>query len=168
MAADGRTRAPQGNMSGGHYFGNFVSLCGINVSRADLLSATCESASRIALSIRNNLKDALSPEAIANRISAFENTQNTKPRGRIVWTADVITTNWCQFDLQGPKLDFGWGKPFSATSGGGSIYPPGYSIMTQEKHSGDVYVLMTVELKGAEALKADSLLTKYATLVPSN
>ncbi|CAF1301888.1 unnamed protein product [Didymodactylos carnosus] len=95
----------------------------------------------------------------------MEAPQNTKPPGRIDWTADVIMTNWCRFDLQGPKLDFGWGKPFYATAGDGTTYPPGYIMLTQEKSSGDVFVIMSVERKGANGVKADSLLNKYAELV---
>ncbi|CAF5013023.1 unnamed protein product, partial [Rotaria sp. Silwood1] len=168
MAADGRDRSPQGNMSGGRYFGNFNTLWSATVSRSDLLSLTCESASRVALGIRNALNLQLSPEAIAHKISFFEDPQNNKPPGRIVWSADVILTNWCRFDLQGPKLDFGWGKPFCATAGGGGTYPPGYCMMMQEKSSGDVFVIMTVEQEGADGLKADSLLNKYATLVTAH
>lgn len=165
MAADGRERSPQRNMTGGRYFGNFNPLWSATVSRSDLLSLTCESASRVALAMRNALNLQLSPEAIAYKISFFEAPENTKPPGRIELSADVILTNWCRFDFQGPKLDFGWGKPFSSTNGSGSTYPPGYCIMTQEKDSGDVFVMMTVEQEGADGLKADSLLNKYATLV---
>jgi hypothetical protein len=165
MAADGRDRAPQGNMSDGRYFGNFNPLFNATVSRSDLLSLTCESASRVALAVRNAVNLQLSPEAIAHKISFMEAPQNTKPPGRIVWTADVIMTNWCRFDLQGPKLDFGWGKPFYATAGGGTTYPPGYIMLTQEKSSGDVFVIMSVEREGANGMKAHSLLNKYAELV---
>ncbi|KAF9952170.1 hypothetical protein BGZ65_005460 [Modicella reniformis] len=165
MAADGRERAPQGNMSG-QYFGNFNTILSATVSRSDLLSLTCESASRVALAIRTALKLQLSPEAIADKISFFEDPQNTKPPGRIAWSADLILTNWCRFDLQGPKLDFGWGKPFCTTAGSGGAFPPGYCMMMQEKDSGDIFVLMTVEREGADRLKADSLLNNYATLVP--
>ncbi|KAG0006519.1 hypothetical protein BGZ80_005234 [Entomortierella chlamydospora] len=149
MAADGRDRAPQGNMSNGQYFGNFNPLW----------------TSRIALAFRKALSLDLTPQVIADKISFLEDPRNTKPHGRIGFSADIILTNWCRFDLQGPKLDFGWGKPFRSTDGGGSIFPPGYSIMTQEKDSGDVFVMMTVELGGAEALQADLLLNNYATLV---
>ncbi|KAF9992817.1 hypothetical protein BGZ79_002601 [Entomortierella chlamydospora] len=165
MAADGRDRAPQGNMSNGQYFGNFNPLWSTTISRSDLLSVTCESASRIALAFRKALSLDLTPQVIADKISFLEDPRNTKPHGRIGFSADIILTNWCRFDLQGPKLDFGWGKPFRSTDGGGSIFPPGYSIMTQEKDSGDVFVMMTVELGGAEALQADLLLNNYATLV---
>ncbi|CAF0728708.1 unnamed protein product [Adineta steineri] len=165
MAADGRDRAPQGNMSDGRYFGNFNALFNAAVSRSDLLSLTCESACRVALAVRNAVNLQLSPEAIANRISFMEAPENIKRPGRIAWSADVIMTNWCRFDLQGPKLDFGWGKPFYATPGGGTIYPPGYVLLTQEKSSGDVSVIMTVEREGATGVKADSLLNKYAELV---
>ncbi|KAG0247112.1 hypothetical protein BG011_001998 [Mortierella polycephala] len=164
MAADGRNRSPQGNISG-RYFGNFNTLWSTAVSRPDLLSPTCDSASRVALAIRAGLNLQLSPEAIADKISFFEDPQNTKPPGRIDLSADLILTNWCRFDLQGPKLDFGWGKPFCATAGGGTVFPPGYCMMTQEKDSGDVSVMMTVELEGVDGLKADSLLNKYATPV---
>ena len=165
MAADGRDRAPQGNMSDGRYFGNFNLLFNATISRSDLLSLTCESASRVALAVRNALNLQLSPEAIAHKISFMEAPENAEPPGRIDWTADVIMTNWCRFDLQGPKLDFGWGKPFYATPGGGTIYPPGYIMLMQEKSSGDVSVIMAVEREGANGLKADSLLNKYAELV---
>jgi hypothetical protein len=74
-------------------------------------------------------------------------------------------TNWCRFDLQGPKFDFGWGKPFCATAGSGGLFPSGYVMLMQEKSSGDIFVMMTVEQEGADGLKADSLLNKYATLV---
>ncbi|KAF9188240.1 hypothetical protein BGZ51_000701 [Haplosporangium sp. Z 767] len=163
MAADGRDRSPQGNMSGGRYFGNFNTLLSATVSRSDLLSLDYDAASRVALAIRNELNLQLSPEAIADKISFFEAPENTNPPGRIDWSADIILTNWCRFDLQGPKLDFGWGKPFCSTDGGGSVFPPGYCIMRQEKDSGDVFVMMTVEQEGADELKADSLLNKYAT-----
>ncbi|KAF9095186.1 hypothetical protein BGX27_001318 [Mortierella sp. AM989] len=166
MAADGRDRSPQGNMTGGRYFGNFNPLWSATVSRSDLLSLTCESASRVALAIRNDLNLQLSPEAIANKISFFQDPQNAQPPGRIEWSADVILTNWCRFDLRGPKLDFGWGKPFSATPGSNGILPPGYCMMTQEKDSGDIFALMTVEREGADELKSDSLLNKYGELVP--
>ncbi|CAF1565557.1 unnamed protein product [Adineta ricciae] len=165
MAADGRERAPQRNMIDGQYFGNFNTLWSATISRSDLSSLTCEAASHVALAIRNTLKVQLSPEAIAHKISFFEDPQNNKPIGRITWSADIILTNWCRFDLQGPKLDFGWGKPFSATSGAGKIYPSGYCVMMQEKSSGDVLVLMTVEQEGAEFLKTDLLLNKYATMI---
>ena len=167
MAADGRDRAPQGNMSDGRYFGNFNPLFNTVVSRSDLLSLTCESASRVALAVRNAVNQQLSPEAIAHKISFMEAPQNTQPPGpsRIAWTADVIMTNWCRFDLQGPKLDLGWGKPFYGTAGGGTTYPPGYILLTQEKSSGDVFVIMSVEREGASGVKADPLLNEYAELV---
>lgn len=167
VAADGRDRSPQGNMAGGQYLGNFNTLFFPTVSRSDLLSVTLESASHVALDIRNALNLQLAPEAIAHKIAFFEAPQNARPPGRIAWTADVIMTNWCRFDLQGPKLNFGWGKPFSATAGGGT-YPPGYFILMQEKDSGDIFAIVAVEQEGAEKLKADLLLNKYAQLVQSN
>lgn len=165
MAADGRDRSPQGNMVNRQYFGNFNILPIITVPRSDLLSLTCEAASHVALDIRNALKLQLSPEAIAEKISFMEDSQNTKPPGHIAWTADVALTNWCRFDLQSSKFDFGWGKPFYATAGSGGLFPPGYVVLMQDKSSGDVFVMITVEQEGVDLLKTDSLLNKYATLV---
>ena len=162
MAADGRHRSPQGNMLNRQYFGNFNVLPSITVSRSDLLSASCESAGRIALKIRNDLTEQLSPEAIADKLSFMENT----PTGQLAWSADVALTNWCRFDLQGAKFDFGWGKPFRATAGSSGVFPPGYVLMMQNKNLGDIFVMITVEQEGANELKADSLLNKYGTLVP--
>ncbi|KAF9177134.1 hypothetical protein BGZ50_009165, partial [Haplosporangium sp. Z 11] len=81
MAADGRDRSPQGNMSGGRYFGNFNTLLSATVSRSDLLSLDYDAASRVALAIRNELNLQLSPEAIADKISFFEAPENTNPPG---------------------------------------------------------------------------------------
>jgi hypothetical protein len=167
LAGDGRERSPEKKMVGGRYFGNFNNLWSATVSRADLLSPTCESGSRLAVSIRNSLDAALSPEAIAKRIAFFDNPQNTQPPGRIVWSADLISTNWCQFDLQGPKLDFGWGKPFRATGGSFKVLPPGYFIITKDMDSETTLVVLTVENEGGDVLKADPLLNKYATLIPN-
>ncbi|KAI9259594.1 transferase [Phascolomyces articulosus] len=165
MAADGRERAPRGNMTDGHYFGNFNNLWSVDASRADLLSATPEAASRIALAIRKELNIQLSSEGVSNRIAFFENPKIAKPPGRIVWSADVILTNWCRNDLEGTEFDMGWGKPFKATSGAGTVFPPGYSLMTQDGESGDITVLLTVDNPGAAALKSDPLLVKYAELL---
>ncbi|KAI8642826.1 transferase [Parasitella parasitica] len=165
MAADGRDRAPRGDMAGGHYFGNFNPLWNATISRTDLLEATCASASRVAAAIRAALTTELSPEAVAYKISFFQDPQNTVPRGRISWTADMILTNWCRFDLKGPKLDLGWGKPFHATSGSGGSFPPGYCLMTHDHESQATTVLMTVEGDGVENLKTDTLLNSYATLI---
>ncbi|KAF9913890.1 hypothetical protein BX616_009378 [Lobosporangium transversale] len=166
MAANGRERAPQGNMSK-QYFGNFNTLWSAAVSRPDLLSPTFEAASRVAVAIRTALNVQLSAEAIANKIAFFEDPKNSKLPNRIVWVADMVLTSWCQFDLKGPKLDFGWGKPFAATAGNGAYFPPGYSVMIQEKDTGDIYVVLGVETAGAEELKADQLLNKYATMLPA-
>jgi hypothetical protein len=165
MAADGRERATNGTMKG-KYLGNFNCLWSLDASRDDLLSPTSESGGRVALAVRKGLQRELSPEAIANKIAFFESPQNMQPPGRVAWSADLILTNWSRFDLQGPSLDFGWGKPFLATSGVGGSFPPGYSVMTQNKEMGDFSVLMTVEHAGDEAIRADPLLNKYATLVP--
>lgn len=165
MAADGRDRAPKRDMAGGHYFGNFNPLWNATISRSDLLEATPASASRVALAIRTALNKELSPESIGYKISFFEDPNNNQPPGRIAWSADMILTNWCKNDLKGPKLDFGWGKPFHATSGRGGTLPPGYCLMTHDYDTGDTTVLMTVEEKGLDELKSDSLLNRYATQI---
>ncbi|EPB92015.1 hypothetical protein HMPREF1544_01078 [Mucor circinelloides 1006PhL] len=165
MAADGRDRAPKRDMTGGHYFGNFNPLWNATISRSDLLEATPASASRVALAIRTALNKELSPESIGYKISFFEDPNNNQPPGRIAWSADMILTNWCKNDLKGPKLDFGWGKPFHATSGRGGTLPPGYCLMTHDYDTGDTTVLMTVEEKGLDELKSDSLLNRYATQI---
>lgn len=60
-------------------------------------------------------------------------------------------------------LDLGWGKPFMTTDGSASVFPPGYSLMTQDFDSGSVIVLLTVEHDAVQVLKWDPLLTRYAT-----
>ncbi|ESK97501.1 bahd family acyltransferase [Moniliophthora roreri MCA 2997] len=164
MAADGRDRSVRGKMSDGKYLGNFNLLFTTIASSSDLLSLSLESASRVALAIRTALNHQLAPEAIAHKISFFEDPRNTKPPGRISWPTDVVMTNWSQADLRGPKLDLGWGKPICTTAGGG-VYPPGYSRMMQDKSTGDVYVLITIEPEGSKVLESDELLNKYATSV---
>ncbi|KAL0146244.1 transferase family-domain-containing protein [Mucor lusitanicus] len=165
MAADGRDRAPNHDMAGGHYFGNFNPLWNATIARLDLLDATPASASRVACAIRTALTKELSPKAIGYKISFFEDPNHQQPPGRISWSADLILTNWCKNDLKGPKLDLGWGKPFHATSGRGGSLPPGYCLMTHDYDTGDTTVLMTVEEKGVEALKSDALLNRYATQI---
>ncbi|KAF9278581.1 hypothetical protein BGZ88_000467 [Linnemannia elongata] len=168
MAADGRERAPKGDMAGGHYLGNFNNLWSLTIPRSDLSTPTAESASRVALAIRSNLEIQLSAESVAKRIAFFDSPAVNDTPGRVGWAADIVLTNWCRFDLKGPKLRFGWGeKPFMATSGGGTVYPPAYSLMTEDKETGDVFLLLTVEKDGEGALVGDVLLNKCATLVSS-
>ncbi|ORX78466.1 hypothetical protein K493DRAFT_362931 [Basidiobolus meristosporus CBS 931.73] len=164
MAADGRERAPNKNMSGGRYLGNFNLLFMTTVSRDDLMSSDAKSTSRVALAIRSSLNEQLSPEAIKNRIRYMEAPENTQPPGRIFWTADVVFTNWCMFDLLGEDMDFGWGTPFEATGGEG-VLPAGYVCLLQNKSTGDVTVISTVEKEGLHAMQTDALMNKYATLV---
>ncbi|KAI8060973.1 transferase [Gongronella butleri] len=166
MAADGRERAPRGDMANGRYFGNFNNLWSIPVSRADLASPTPAASSRVAVAVRKGIDQHLSPQAVANRVAFFDDPDNLAP-GRVSWAADIILTNWCKFDLEGPKLDFGWGKPTSSTDGSGTntFFPPAYSVIKQQKDSGDVILLITVEVPGGDALKTDVLLTKYGTLL---
>ena len=163
MAADGRDRAPRGDMQGS-YFGNFNLLISASVLRDDLMLPTPEASSRVALGIRQAIRDQLNPKAVAHKISFYEAPENAKPPGRIIWFGDVVMTNWCRFDLTGPNVDFGWGEPFRATAGG-DVYPPGYVRMLQDKNSGDISVLVTIEVPAAEYLRSDSLLRKYGTLI---
>lgn len=166
MAADGRDRAPKGDMSGGHYLGNFNNLWSLTVPRSDLYTPTPESSGRVALAIRSNLEIQLSAESVAKRVAFFDNPAVCYPPGLVGWASDIVLTNWCRFDLKGPKLRFGWGeKPFLATSGGGTVFPPAYSLMTEDKETGDVFLLLTVEKEGEGALVGDVLMNKYATLV---
>ena len=164
MAADGRYRTPQPNMANGQYFGNFNNLWCADISRADLLSASLEAGARVASAIRKGLDDALSAASVAKRIAFMEDEEYSSPSGRVTWEADVILTNWCRFDLQGPSFDLGWGKPFHATPGTGGVVPPGYSLITRGGDSGDIVALVTVDVDGENALKADPMLNKYATL----
>ncbi len=163
-AADGRERSPNKSMTGGCYFGNFNLLFMTTVSRADLLAANAESGSHVALALRQSINKQLSFDAIVNRIQFMEAPEHVVPSSRIIWQADVAFTNWCLFDLQGDAMDFGWGKPFDATPGGG-IVPGGFGRLIQQKSTGDVNMLISVEKEGAEAMKTDPLLNKYAMLV---
>lgn len=104
MAADGRDRCPDRTMAGGKYFGNFNNLWSVSIPRTDLLTPTSEASGRVALAVRQGLQAALAPKAVADRIAFFENPTNTHPAGRIVWSADIILTNWCRFDLKGPEF----------------------------------------------------------------
>jgi hypothetical protein len=163
-AADGRERSPNENMVRGRYFGNFNLLFFTTVPRSDLLSTDVKSASHVALALRTSLNKQLSYKAIADRIQFMEAPENGKPHGRIVWSADVVFTNWCHFDLQGDDMDFGWGKPFDATAGRG-VVPGGFARLLQQKSIGAVNILISVEKEGANAVKSDILLNKYATLI---
>lgn len=100
MAADGRDRCPERTMAGGKYFGNFNNLWSVSIPRTDLLTSTREASGRVALAVRQGLQAALAPKAVADRIAFFEN----HPPGRISWSADIILTNWCRFDLKGPEF----------------------------------------------------------------
>lgn len=164
-AADGRDRAPDGNMMNGQYFGNFNPLYATTVARSDLLSLESEAASRVALAIRNALKAQLVPSKLAEKIQFLENAQNRKPPARVGFAADVIMTNWSRNDLQGPKMDFGEGRPFVVTAGAGSSFPPAFILLTQDKVSGDSAVLLTVEADAVALMNGDRLLNQYATLV---
>ncbi|KAK7033659.1 hypothetical protein VNI00_012659 [Paramarasmius palmivorus] len=162
-AADGRERAPNGSMANGQYFGNFNPLFGTYASRDDLLSPENAPGSRVALAVRQALNAQLSPEALAEKIAFFEAVPPES--GRIVWTADVILTNWSRNDLGGPKLDFGWGQAFKATCGSGGVFPPGYVLMTQDRETGDMVAMMTIETDAVDALKQDVVLRRYGSLV---
>lgn len=165
VLANGRESSPQGSMNG-RYFGNFAFTWSVTVPRSKLLSMDIDSASQVALSIRQNVSRQISPEAIGYRISFFEDTRNTEPAGRIAPVTDVILSDCSDFDSQSPKLDFGWGKPFTTTFNC-SLYPPGYCAILHEKDSGDSFLIIAVEPEAAEGLRADSLFNNYATLLHS-
>jgi hypothetical protein len=160
MAADGRERAPRRDMVGA-YHGNFNLLISVVVPRDDVLSPTPEAGAQVALGIREAIGEQLHPRAVAHKIAFYEAAENAQ---RIMWFADVIMTNWCKFDLAGPNMDFGWGQPFRATAGG-DVFPPGFVRMLQTQSSGDVLVLITVEVPAVEYLKSDLLLRRYGTMI---
>jgi hypothetical protein len=168
LASNSRIRSPLETMHNGKYFGNFGTGCATKISSSDLLSATPEAASRAALKFRKDLNAELSPKTIAKKIVFFEDPRFTEPRGRITGILDIVLTSWCQFDLKGPKLDFGWGRPFNATGGRFGFFPPGFVYMFQDKDSGDVQTYISVEKEGGDILKSDELLNKYATLIPND
>ncbi|TCD71533.1 hypothetical protein EIP91_008914 [Steccherinum ochraceum] len=162
MAADGRDRSPNKNMAGGRYFGNFNMLPLITVPRAELLSTEVDAAARVAHTIRENIHTQISSQAIADRLRFMEAPENAIPGDRIKWAADMSYTNWCAFDLEGEDMDFGFGRPFETTSGGGPL-PPGFARLWQQKSSGDIFVVLAVDAgEAAAVLKSDALLTLYA------
>ncbi|KAF8943098.1 hypothetical protein BGZ47_005811 [Haplosporangium gracile] len=67
IAADGRERAPKGNMSEGRYLGNFNNLWGLTVPLSDLSTPTTEATGRAALAIRTHHKVQISAESVAKR-----------------------------------------------------------------------------------------------------
>jgi hypothetical protein len=162
MAADGRERSPGKKMVGTSYFGNFNLLFQTTCSRSDLLSQDPKHASRVALALRRSLTEQLSAEAIPNRIRFFENSDNIKPPGRIAWSADTIATNWSKFDLEGEEMSLGFGRPFETTSGGGP-FPGGFFRILQKHETGDLFIIITIEKPGGDAMKKDGLFTQYAT-----
>ncbi|KAG0255403.1 hypothetical protein BGZ95_005766 [Linnemannia exigua] len=167
MPADGRLRAPKGDMAGGHYLGNFNNLWTLAFPRADLLTPTPEAAGRIALAIRSALNIQLSPESIAKRIAFLEDPSRNSHPGQFGWTSDIILTNWCRFDLKGPKLDFGWDQcpAFAGTPGGLTAFSPACCLIFEDKATREVFVMLTIEHEGKAGLVSDPLMTKYATLI---
>ncbi|KAI8059477.1 transferase [Gongronella butleri] len=166
IVADIREQALRGDMANGRYFGNACIALVVPVSRADLMSPTATAASRAAVAIRNHIKQRLSQKEISGHLAFLENPGILVP-GRTFCVTDIFVSNWCKFDLDGPKLDFGWGKPSHYTDGNGTetSLPPAISLIRQKKDSGDVFMLITVEVPGADALKNDPLLTKYGELL---
>ena len=167
-AADGRERDPHGKMPKGKYFGNFNPLFSCTAPHLDLLEEGSEGGAitRVALQIRTAVKEQLSPEALAAKLAFFENPQNLEPGGRIaLGVADFIMTNWCHIDLKGPKLDFGWGEAFYASPGLCTGYVAGCALLTQDKTTGVIQILLTVEAPAADNLKNDTVMNKYATLI---
>ncbi|KAH8921167.1 hypothetical protein BT69DRAFT_1283369 [Atractiella rhizophila] len=143
------------------YFGNCNPLFATTVPRSHLLSPTHECASLIAVEIRKALNTQMSPKALIHKMSFLEAARRCNPPRTAVFVGDVIMTNWSRFNLQGPKLDFGWGTPFETTSGGG-VLPPGFSRIQADGDKGDLNFILTVEQEGAEHLEADIFLQRYA------
>ncbi|KAF9567094.1 hypothetical protein EC968_003500 [Mortierella alpina] len=160
MPANCRNKCPPGLEARGRYFGNFVTFCMLPISRSDLLSPTTDSASRVAIAIRENLNHDCLPETIARKIEYLEN-HNIKVHGLLM---NIASSNWCQFDLKGPKLDFGWGKPFRTTEGT-DLKPPGTYLIMKDHDSGDVIVTIAVEEEVEAVVRTDPLLNEYAELV---
>lgn len=166
MAADGRSRAPDGAMLNRQYFGNFNALPIISVPRVDLESPSLESCARVALSLRQGLQEQLSPQALAHKTAFFEEPKHKHPEGRVAWRSDVTMTNWSGFDLEGPEFGLGWGSPFLTTDGSvGSAYPPGYVLFQRDGGTKGLLAMITVEEQAVAGLETDRFLREHGTLV---
>ena len=166
MAADGRSRAPDGAMLNRQYFGNFNALPIISVSRTDLESPSLEGCARVALHLRQGLQEQLSPQALAHKTAFFEDPKHKHPEGRVAWNSDVTMTNWSGFDLEGSEFGLGWGSPFLTTDGSvGSAYPPGYVLFQRDGGTKGLLAMITVETEALAGLETDMFLQEYGTLI---
>ncbi|KAI9255147.1 transferase [Phascolomyces articulosus] len=156
-----RSRAPQGTIQSDDYFGNCLAMTNAAILRDDLLSATVDATSRVAFTIRSTLNEELRPQNIANYLAFFEPDKLVKPHARLHLKWDLIFSNWCQFDLKDPAIDFGWGKPLKGSPAGGDS-APGYCHVMNGDESGDIVMSLIVELACVKELEADPLLNKYA------
>ncbi|KAI9276725.1 transferase [Phascolomyces articulosus] len=161
-----RSRAPQGMIQSHNYFGNLVKMTESAILREDLLSPTIDATGGVALTIRTALNQELTPHTIANYLAFFDPKEMVKPLARLQLNWDILFSNWCQFDLTNAGLDFGWGKPFKGCPDSNDS-TPGVCIVMNGEVPGDILISLGVELSCVEKLKADPLLTKYATLVAS-
>lgn len=172
VAVDGRERMGLGPSEVGgfsRYFGNLNLSPAVYAPRADLLEASIEATSRVALNIREALQNEITLEAIAARIAFIEaQAEATKPhtRQRVVLEGDCRSTNWSKFDQT--SFDFGLGpnvKAVGTTVGSRTIYPAGMFVIVRGGEG--LVIATTVEKEADELLKADPVLTKYAEALPA-
>ncbi|KAJ3811136.1 transferase [Lentinula aff. lateritia] len=169
VAVDGRERLGLGSPGAENptrFFGNLNLSLAVYAPRADLLEATLNATSDVALMIRRTIQDESRPETIASRVAFLEaKVEATKPHThRIVLEGDCRSTNWSKYDLT--KLDFGLGsniKSVETTLGTKSTYPAGMFLIVKSR--GGLVVATTVEKEADVLLKIDPLLTQYAEVL---
>ncbi|KAF5362892.1 hypothetical protein D9758_007153 [Tetrapyrgos nigripes] len=149
-----------------HYFGNFNLSLAVSASRKDLLDASLEATTRVALAIRTGLLEHLTFDAMAYRM-AFLEAQALALEGqvghRLMLEGDNRSTNWSKYDLTkmlfGPRLE-----PVYTNVGTKSSFPAGSMFIWKAK--GGVIVASPVDSKEADdILLADKLMVKYGTVV---
>ncbi|KAJ4000553.1 transferase [Lentinula boryana] len=170
VAVDGRERLgldPPEAGSPTRYFGNLNLSVAVYTPRKNLLEATLEATSRIALAIRKTIQDETTLDAIASRAAFIEaQVEATRPdtTQRMVLEGDCRSTNWAKHDLT--KFDFGLGsnmKSIGTTLATKTIYPAGMFLIS--RGSGGLLVATTVEKEADVPLSMDPLLTRYAELL---
>ncbi|KAJ3797565.1 hypothetical protein GGU11DRAFT_745083 [Lentinula aff. detonsa] len=170
VAVDGRKRLGLDSPEAGsatRYFGNLNLSLAVYTPRINLLEATLEATSRIALAIRKTIQDETTLDAISSRVAFIEaQVEATRPdtTRRIVLEGDCRSTNWAKHDPT--KFDFGLGsemKSIGTTLATKTIYPAGMFLIT--KGSGGLLVATTVEEEADVPLSMDPLLTRYAELL---
>ncbi|KAJ3734528.1 transferase family-domain-containing protein [Lentinula guzmanii] len=166
VAVDGRERLGLDSPEAGsptRYFGNLNLSLAVYTPRINLLEATLEATSRIALAIRKTIQDETTLDAIASRVAFIEATRPDTTQ-RIVLEGDCRSTNWAKHDPT--KFDFGLGsemKSIGTTLATKTIYPAGMFLIT--RGSGGLLVATTVEEEADVPLSMDPLLTRYAELL---